>query len=288
MGREQRRRMKHAPVPSARAAAALAALACFLVIATVSPSPGSAAPERWVRGESSVGVQPLTRLERVVSSPSFRDTRASSRLHIVIFLRVRPNRVALQQPFTATLHGAPPQQSVTFTLRRRAPGARGKRLGRHRADGDGVVHFHPRPFTRFEDVGRWVVTASFSVAGDTYVVRATLTVAGLLLQPRSPHVEPGKPYPFHLYTHCGVNFSVDFDHAFWDLTDPRWADQPGGMGPHKGLDNPFQSGTMTLVDARHARFDFVPITSETSTAGPPASIHFTRHVGPKIVASYCD
>jgi hypothetical protein len=45
---------------------------------------------------------------------------------------------------------------------------------------------------------------------------------------------------------------------------------------------------MRLVDSMHARFDFTPATWAASAASAPASIHFTRHIGPKIVPSFCD
>jgi hypothetical protein len=138
---------------------------------------------------------------------------------------------------------------------------------------------------RFEDLGRWVVTVWSGTRRG--VISANLVVAGLLLRPHSPYVTPGKAYPLRLYTHCGANFDVDFDHAFWDLTDPNWGDQPGGAGPHQGLGNPFQSGTMTLIDPTHARFDFVSPTWATGTPGASASIRLTRRVGPKIVPGYC-
>ena len=279
--------MKPGRPPRIRAASALVVLVCCISVVTVGPALSSAASPPGAHGARSFRLRPLIRPGRGVSSSVLRDTRSRSRLHIAIYLRIQPNPVALQQPLMVTLHGVLPRQRVTFTVLRRAPGALGRLLGRYRAEGGGVVRFRPRPFSRFEDVGRWVVMASFNLEGNIHVLRATLTVAGLLLWPHSARAQRGKPYPFRLYTHCGVNFSVDFDHAFWDLTDPRWTDQPSGLGPNKRLGNPFQSGTMTLVDARHARFDFVPITPGSATAAAPASIHFTRHVGPKIVPGFC-
>ncbi len=94
------------------------------------------------------------------------------------------------------------------------------------------------------------------------------TPVSIVLQPKSARVEQGKPYPFGLYTHCGVDWGTDFDGSFWDWTGqpqlPSW------------LGNPVQGGTMTLIDANHARFDF-----------EGSSIHFTRHVGPKISTYGC-
>jgi hypothetical protein len=37
---------------------------------------------------------------------------------------------------------------------------------------------------------------------------------GLELNPRSARAQLGVAYPFQLYTHCGVDFSVDFDGSF--------------------------------------------------------------------------
>jgi hypothetical protein len=107
------------------------------------------------------------------------------------------------------------------------------------------------------------------------------------LRARSGQVEQGKAYAFRLYTRCGANFSVDFDHSFWDLSDPNWADGPDGLGPHEGLGDPFQEGEITLVDATHARFDFTPGTGIPGTIAVRAAIHFTLHLGPKIVPGYC-
>lgn len=92
---------------------------------------------------------------------------------------------------------------------------------------------------------------------------------GIQLQPRSQAAERGKAYPYRLYTHCGVDYAVDFDASFWDLADPAWAGSNGN--PPVGIGNPYQDGTMTLLDAGHARFDF-----------SGGTIHFTRHIGPKI------
>jgi hypothetical protein len=98
--------------------------------------------------------------------------------------------------------------------------------------------------------------------------------AGLELTPHSQAVVVGKPYPFQLYTHCGVEYAVDFDAALWDLADPAWQSQNGNPPP--GIGNPYQGGTMTLVDADHARFNF-----------SGGSISFVRHVGPKLVPGPC-
>jgi hypothetical protein len=102
----------------------------------------------------------------------------------------------------------------------------------------------------------------------------TETIPGIEVQPHSPPVAQGVAYPFTLDTHCGVGFSVDFDGAFWDLADAAWADSNGNPPPRIG--NPFQQGTMTLVDRNQARFDF---TGD--------HIRFTRHLGPKVIPGAC-
>lgn len=97
---------------------------------------------------------------------------------------------------------------------------------------------------------------------------------GVELRPHSARVQPGTTVAFRLATHCGVDFATDFDGSFWDVADPAWATR-GGNPPHT-IGNPVQDGTMTLVDANHARFDF-----------PGGRIEYTRHQGPKIVPGLC-
>ena len=91
---------------------------------------------------------------------------------------------------------------------------------------------------------------------------------GVVLTPNSARVQQGQSVPFVLYTHCGIDFDTDFDGSFWDAVHPQeWSTDIG---------NPFQQGTMTLIDTNHARF--------TWTGG---SIDYTRHVGPKVVPGLC-
>ncbi len=137
----------------------------------------------------------------------------------------------------------------------------------------------------------WTVRA---IAAETSTGRIVATVTrmgrerplaqGLQIEPHSSYVAVRRTYPFRLYTHCGVGFAVDFDHRFWDVADTAWR---GSYGTSPlGIGNPFQTGTMTLIDRDHARFDF-------SSGGnalphfPGAHIHVTRHIGPKIVPGYC-
>jgi hypothetical protein len=105
-------------------------------------------------------------------------------------------------------------------------------------------------------------------------LHSALLPSGMELTPHSQPVEVGKAYPLQLYTHCGVDYSVDFDAAFWDLADPAWQSRNGNPPP--GIGNPYQDGTIRLIDPDHARFDF-----------SGGSIPFTRHIGPKLVPGPC-
>src|SRR5215203_2933873 len=116
---------------------------------------------------------------------------------------------------------------------------------------------------------------SISAAAATLVVQApTLTAEAinrynaLHPEPQGPPAEMNQPYPFTLFTHCGVDFHTDFDASFWDAADKT--NRPQSLG------NPAQRGTMTLVDETHARFDF-----------EGGSVFFTRHHGPKVLPGFC-
>jgi len=122
------------------------------------------------------------------------------------------------------------------------------------------------------------------VATTTRIGRERPLAQGLQIQPHSSYVTVGRTYPFRLYTHCGVGFAVDFDHVFWDVADTAWRGSYGNPPP--GIGNPFQTGTMTRIDRDHARFDFSG-SGNALPHFPGAHIHFTRHVGPKIVPGYC-
>jgi hypothetical protein len=228
----------------------------------------------------------IPRVGRFPSSNPPAPRGPSSQRHIPVLLRVAPNPVAIRQPYAVMLLGVRPGEWLTFAFRKEPEAmSHNRQLGRYRADAAGVVRFRPSPFVEFEAMGRWLLTA-WSPTGHL-VASSIVRVAGLLLRPHSRQVAQGKAYPFRLYTHCGANFSVDFDHSFWDLSDPSWADQPGGLGPHKGLGNPFQWGNITFVDSVHARFDFVPNMGAPGAIRAVASIQFTRHRGPKVVPSFC-
>jgi hypothetical protein len=81
-----------------------------------------------------------------------------------------------------------------------------------------------------------------------------------------PHSPPSAvvsvPYPFKLYTHCGIDFHVDFDGSFWQLVK-------GSVdGPFK---NPEDVGGMTLLPSGLAEFQ--------SLSG--SSVQFVRYTYPK-------
>lgn len=90
---------------------------------------------------------------------------------------------------------------------------------------------------------------------------------GILWYPSSAKVIQGQAYIFSIYTHCGLDQHVDFDGSFWIAAEPayrEWGNAPPGIG------NPGQMGTMTLLDADHARFEF-----------DGGSFDFIRHDAPK-------
>jgi hypothetical protein len=73
--------------------------------------------------------------------------------------------------------------------------------------------------------------------------------------PCGPGVEIGKPYPYTLYTHCGVR-SAFIDGRRW-VADPILS--VDNVNPPPGWGNPFDRGSMELVAEALARF--------TSSAG---------------------
>jgi hypothetical protein len=102
------------------------------------------------------------------------------------------------------------------------------------------------------------------VPGTTRLPVATPTP--IVVRPKSARAVIGKAYAFQLYTHCGIDFSVDFDASFWDAVGAR----PAAIG------NPIQKGTMTLLDAHRSRFSYVK-----------GSISYTRHAGIKTIPYLC-
>jgi len=81
----------------------------------------------------------------------------------------------------------------------------------------------------------------------------------------SPDVAIGKERPFELYTHCGIDFRVDFDESFWQS-------YPGENASPVG--DPVQQGTMILLTDEVAVFHY-------RTQGNNASIFFVRNDTPR-------
>ena len=75
----------------------------------------------------------------------------------------------------------------------------------------------------------------------------------------------GQERPFKLYTHCGIDFRVDFDGSFW---------QSYGEGKTPAVGFNFEKGTMTLLSGEVAVFRF-------QSRGDEASIYFVRNDTPK-------
>lgn len=100
--------------------------------------------------------------------------------------------------------------------------------------------------------------------------------------PDSPRASLGKPYPFLLNVHCGLDFEVNFDSSFWKLDERREVpeDYLGGGVPEL-------EGTMTLIAPHRARFDFDPASIYTNLPSSRASVFFVRHDGRKILDHPC-
>ena len=84
-------------------------------------------------------------------------------------------------------------------------------------------------------------------------------------RPTSPDVAIGQERPFELYTHCGIDFRVDFDGSFW---------QSYGEGKTPAVDFNFEKGTMTLLSGEVAVFHF-------QSRGDEVAIYFVRNDTPK-------
>jgi hypothetical protein len=63
-------------------------------------------------------------------------------------------------------------------------------------------------------------------------------------------LEVGVPYRIEFYTHCGIDFWTKFDGSYWDAVDH---DNSTG-NPPRGLGNPYDFGTMTLLSENDARY----------------------------------
>jgi hypothetical protein len=83
--------------------------------------------------------------------------------------------------------------------------------------------------------------------------------------PASPDVAIGQARPFKLYTHCGIDFRVDFDESFW---------QSYRFGKSPSVGDPVQLGTMTLLTDEVAVFRYRSQGNETS-------IYFVRNDTPR-------
>ncbi len=81
----------------------------------------------------------------------------------------------------------------------------------------------------------------------------------------SSDVAVGQERPFELYTHCGIDFRVDFDGSFW---------QSYAVGNTLAVGDPFRKGSMTLLSAEVAVFRF-------ESQGDETSIYFVRNDTPK-------
>jgi len=135
-----------------------------------------------------------------------------------------------------------------------------------------VIELHPENQPPYDVLLSQIGTFQFRrkyPKGDSNVANTTPTLPpNLLIYPASPRVEQGKPYPFSIYTHCGLDAYLDFDGSLWDSLDPT--DKASGRNPPPGVSNPGQLGTMTLIDEGHAKFEF-----------NGRRFYFHRHVGPK-------
>jgi hypothetical protein len=84
-------------------------------------------------------------------------------------------------------------------------------------------------------------------------------------RPTSSGVAIGRERPFELYSHCGIDFRVDFDGSFW---------QSYIVGKASSVGDPFQKGRMTLLSGEVAVFRF-------ESQGDESSIYFIRNDAPK-------
>jgi hypothetical protein len=92
------------------------------------------------------------------------------------------------------------------------------------------------------------------------------------VKPTSAPVETSVPYEFTIHTHCGLDWSVDFDGSFWDLV----GEDPDDFS-RDDFDDPSDDGVMVLVNRELAEF--------TSSKG--TTVAFVRHIGKKIIPG-CD
>jgi hypothetical protein len=73
-----------------------------------------------------------------------------------------------------------------------------------------------------------------------------------LVHASSKDAQLGVAVRFRLHTHCGVDWSVDFDGSFWDAIGEGRAIR---RGAYRSLGNPSDWGTMTLVSGGPALYE---------------------------------
>ncbi len=66
--------------------------------------------------------------------------------------------------------------------------------------------------------------------------------------PRSARVEEGVAYRMATYTHCGLDYALDFDGSFWEVVS-------GPTDRRTSLDDPEDEGTITLVETDRAVYE---------------------------------
>jgi hypothetical protein len=93
-------------------------------------------------------------------------------------------------------------------------------------------------------------SAGDSAAGAESAEENSAAAAGAGPLDVPPRAEVGVPYPFDLYTHCGIHGAdVAGD---WFAAEPPLVEGPGSPPP--GWDDPFQRGTLTLESEDEAVF----------------------------------
>ena len=68
--------------------------------------------------------------------------------------------------------------------------------------------------------------------------------------PCTAGVEPGQPYRYTLYTHCGIRWAY-FDGRWWEADPPL---DDGSGNPPNGWGNPLDEGVIGLANENTARF----------------------------------
>ena len=98
--------------------------------------------------------------------------------------------------------------------------------------------------------------------------RAPIEVrGGLKMWPGSIDVDVGQRFRYTAYTHCGIDYALDFDGSFWRARGSS----------DEGLDDPFDHGVITLLGEDEASYE--------SSSG--ATVILERQPGPQVVSG-CD